>query len=70
METPGKVTGELERGVFELEHRGPVIRLTLTHDRLTEEGMAGGSLGWPGILSSLKSLLETGTAFEHEQFFE
>ena len=54
-EKPTKVT-------FDIEQHGKFVKLTLTH-----EGFAGGSKllhgiskGWPAILSSLKSLLETG----------
>ncbi|HEX5750796.1 MAG TPA: hypothetical protein VFZ09_31520 [Archangium sp.] len=38
------------------------VRLTVMHDELVEGGamMKGISQGWPPILSSLKSLLETG----------
>lgn len=48
--------------VFTLEPYGDLVKLTVTH-----EGFAAGSKlldgiskGWPAILSSLKSLLETG----------
>jgi len=48
--------------VFTLEPHGDLVKLTVTH-----EGFAAGSKlldgisrGWPAILSSLKSLLETG----------
>ncbi len=40
------------------------MRLTLTeaHDRpIDDDILSGGRQGWPAILSSLKSLLETGT---------
>jgi len=50
--------------VFTIEQHGKFAKLTLTH-----EGFAGASKlldgiskGWPAIISSLKSLLETGTA--------
>jgi uncharacterized protein YndB with AHSA1/START domain len=50
--------------VFMIEPHGELVKLTLTH-----EGFAGASKlldgiskGWPAIISSLKSLLETGTA--------
>jgi uncharacterized protein YndB with AHSA1/START domain len=50
--------------VFAIEQHGKFAKLTLTH-----EGFAAGSRlldgisrGWPAILSSLKSLLECGTA--------
>ncbi|MCE8039841.1 SRPBCC family protein [Halomonas sp. MCCC 1A11062] len=54
-EKPSRVTFEIE------EYMGKV-RLTLTHDRF-EPGskvLQGISVGWPAILSSLKSLLEKG----------
>jgi uncharacterized protein YndB with AHSA1/START domain len=56
-ERPTKVT-------FNLEPHGKLVKLTLTHEDF-EEGsviLDGISRGWPAILSSLKSLLESGTA--------
>jgi uncharacterized protein YndB with AHSA1/START domain len=50
--------------VFNLEPHGKLVKLTLTHEDF-EQGsviLDGISKGWPAILSSLKSLLETGTA--------
>jgi uncharacterized protein YndB with AHSA1/START domain len=50
---------------YEIEPVGEVVKLTLlqSHDRpLSDDILSGGRLGWPAILSSLKSLLETGTA--------
>ena len=54
------------RVVFNLEPHGKFVKLTLTH-----EGFAAGSKmldgiskGWPAIMSSLKSLLESGRALE------
>jgi uncharacterized protein YndB with AHSA1/START domain len=55
-ERPSRVT-------FELEAIGDVVKLTLTHDTL-EPGSATFEKtrhGWPAIMSSLKSLLETGS---------
>ena len=52
--------------VFKLEPYGKLVKLTLTHEDF-EEGsviLDGISKGWPAILSSLKSLLESGTALE------
>jgi uncharacterized protein YndB with AHSA1/START domain len=52
------------RCVYDLEQDGDVMKLTVTHTadkdgaKIIYEGVAG---GWPRILSSLKSLLETGT---------
>jgi uncharacterized protein YndB with AHSA1/START domain len=48
---------------YEIEQAGDPVRLTMTeaHDRtLSEDILEGGRQGWPAILSSLKSLLETG----------
>jgi len=50
---------------YELEPAGDAVRLTMTeaHERpLDDDILSGGRLGWPAILSSLKSLLETGRA--------
>jgi uncharacterized protein YndB with AHSA1/START domain len=46
--------------VFELEPNGSTVKLTLTHDNLDAQGFMAISRGWSAILSSLKSLLETG----------
>jgi uncharacterized protein YndB with AHSA1/START domain len=50
--------------VFTLEPHGKVVKLTLTHEGFVEGGrmLDGISKGWPAILASLKSLLETGAA--------
>jgi uncharacterized protein YndB with AHSA1/START domain len=50
------------RVTIQLEPLEGMVRLTVTHDRLTPDSdMARGiSAGWPRVLSSLKSLLETG----------
>ena len=48
---------------YEIEPAGGAVRLTMTesHDRpLDDDILSGGRQGWPAILSSLKSLLETG----------
>jgi uncharacterized protein YndB with AHSA1/START domain len=48
---------------YEIEPAGDAVRLTLTeaHDRpISDDILSGGRSGWPAILSSLKSLLETG----------
>ncbi len=50
--------------VFNIEPHGKLVKLTLTHEGFAEGStlLDGISKGWPAILSSLKSLLETGTA--------
>jgi uncharacterized protein YndB with AHSA1/START domain len=48
---------------YEIEPTGDAVRLTMTesHDRpISDDILSGGRQGWPAILSSLKSLLETG----------
>jgi uncharacterized protein YndB with AHSA1/START domain len=50
---------------YEIEPAGDAVRLTMreSHDRsLDDDILSGGRQGWPAILSSLKSLLETGEA--------
>jgi uncharacterized protein YndB with AHSA1/START domain len=55
---------ERSRVAFDIVEDRGVTRLTVTHDEIeagskTEKGV---SEGWPAVLSSLKSLLETGVA--------
>ena len=50
---------------YEIEEAGDVVKLTMlqSHDRdIGDDILSGGRAGWPAILSSLKSLLETGHA--------
>jgi hypothetical protein len=50
--------------VFTIEPHGQFAKLTLTHEGFAEASklLDGISKGWPAIISSLKSLLETGNA--------
>lgn len=52
------------RVVFTLEQHGKLVKLTLTHEDFAAGSKLfdGVSRGWPAILASLKSLLETGNA--------
>jgi uncharacterized protein YndB with AHSA1/START domain len=52
------------RCTMELEPQGETVKLTVTHEMDREDSrlIDGVGKGWPGILSSLKSLLETGEA--------
>jgi uncharacterized protein YndB with AHSA1/START domain len=52
------------RCVMELESAGEVMKLTITHeiDKPGSKLIGAVGIGWPKILSSLKTLLETGTA--------
>jgi uncharacterized protein YndB with AHSA1/START domain len=58
-ERPSRVT-------FTLEPYGELVKLTLTHEGFAGDSVVhdGISKGWPAILSSLKSLLETGKALD------
>ena len=48
---------------YDIEQAGDAVKLTMTesHEReLPDDILSGGRTGWPAILSSLKSVLETG----------
>jgi uncharacterized protein YndB with AHSA1/START domain len=54
---------------YEVEQAGDAVKLTMlqSHDRdISDDILSGGRAGWPAILSSLKSLLETGHALAIE----
>jgi uncharacterized protein YndB with AHSA1/START domain len=55
------------RVTFDIEPVMSEVRLTVTHEDLDEEMLRGVSSGWPAILSSLKTLLETGKAMPMTQ---
>lgn len=58
-----RVAGEGRSKVtFEIEPLGALTRLTVVHDDFDEGSVLHSMLsqGWPGLLSSLKTLLETG----------
>lgn len=54
--------GAYSRVTFDIVEYDNMVRLTVTHDELAADGkMAKGiSQGWPVVLSSMKSFLETG----------
>jgi uncharacterized protein YndB with AHSA1/START domain len=54
------------RMTYEIEPQGEAVKLTVTHeiDKPESKLIAGVSDGWPHILASLKSLLETGESLE------
>ena len=51
---------------YDLEEKGETVKLTLVHEIAVAESkfIEAASQGWPHILSSLKSLLETGESLE------
>jgi uncharacterized protein YndB with AHSA1/START domain len=52
----------ISRVTFDIEEFMGSARLTVTHSELTAEALRNISAGWPAVLSSLKSLLETGAS--------
>jgi uncharacterized protein YndB with AHSA1/START domain len=64
--SPEEQRERTSRVTFDLEPRGKVIKLTVTHDELDERGatLRNISGGWPMVLASLKSLLEAGHALD------
>ncbi len=54
------------RMTYELEQKGESVKLTVTHemDKSDSKFIKAVSGGWPMILASLKSLLETGEPLE------
>jgi uncharacterized protein YndB with AHSA1/START domain len=61
--------GEQTRVTWAIDGRGPMTKLTLTHDVTNAPNTARGvaSDGWSFVLSSMKSLLETGSALPMPQ---
>ena len=59
---PGTSSDAASRVTFQIETFEEAVRLTVSHTELDPESKTfrGISMGWPAILSSLKSLLETG----------
>lgn len=51
---------------FDIATVGSIVKLTVTHDGLSDEDFVGASQGWPAVLSNLKSLLETGRVLSTE----
>ena len=67
-EQPSRVIFEIEEFTGKSKRQGPVVKLTVTHDEFPPDSKIFPmiSTGWPDILSSLKTLLETGHAIEFE----
>jgi uncharacterized protein YndB with AHSA1/START domain len=53
---------DVSRVTFAIDDFMGSARLTVTHDELSEEMLSKIRAGWPAVLSSLKSLLETGAS--------
>jgi uncharacterized protein YndB with AHSA1/START domain/DNA-binding transcriptional ArsR family regulator len=55
------------RVTFDIRPHEDIVRLTVTHEDLRDEGeFADVSGGWPAVLSNLKSFLETGSPLPQE----
>ncbi|HVZ70552.1 MAG TPA: SRPBCC family protein [Rhizomicrobium sp.] len=61
----------VSRASFDIEKIDDEVRLTVVHDELEPESemLRGISRGWPIVLSSLKSLLETGRGLDSDKLF-
>jgi uncharacterized protein YndB with AHSA1/START domain len=64
----------LSRVTYELTPMGPLVKLRLIHENLLPDDIEqnpnkfqGVNNGWPAVLSSLKSLLETGKELQYPQ---
>jgi uncharacterized protein YndB with AHSA1/START domain len=56
--------GPESRVTFEIEPFNDTLRLSVIHDKLTPEVATQISGGWPLVLASMKSFLETGKALD------
>lgn len=53
---------KVSRVAFDIEESFGSVKLTVTHSDLDAEMLRGISTGWPAVLSSLKTMLETGAS--------
>ncbi|HWV97237.1 MAG TPA: SRPBCC family protein [Xanthobacteraceae bacterium] len=53
---------KVSRVTFDLHPLEHEVRLTVTHDETYPEMLSAISMGWPAVLSNLKTMLETGRA--------
>lgn len=59
--------GACSRVTFDIRPYGGIVRLTVTHGDLADEGeRAAAAGGWAAVLSNLKSLIETGSPLPQE----
>jgi uncharacterized protein YndB with AHSA1/START domain len=65
VKTPDEGTS---RVTFDIAPHGNVVKLTVTHDELDERGVTFRNIsgGWPMVMASLKSMLETGRELPHD----
>jgi uncharacterized protein YndB with AHSA1/START domain len=67
---PALIAEGYSRMSYEIEEKGDSVKLTLRHemDKSESKFIQAVSTGWPMILSSLKSLLETGESIEGTRY--
>jgi uncharacterized protein YndB with AHSA1/START domain len=59
--------GRHSRVTFDIRPHADIVKLTVTHEDLNDEGeLRGVSAGRPAVLSNLKSLIETGSPLPQE----
>jgi uncharacterized protein YndB with AHSA1/START domain len=59
--------GTSSRVTFDIEPYGEIVRLTVTHENLTDDAdRTEAAAGWAAVLSNLKTLLETGKVLPRE----
>ena len=56
----GHAREQVSRVTFDIEPLAGVVKLTVTHDNLGPKTLRDISGGWPMVIASLKSFLETG----------
>ena len=68
-ERPSRVTFEIEALDEKGGHQNRTVKLTVTHDDFPAGSKVFPAIsnGWPAVLSSLKSLLESGAALEMDR---
>ena len=59
-----QTAGDDSQVVFDISVVGDMVRLDVAHTKLSEDMSRGVSGGWPRVLSSMKSFLETGKALD------
>jgi uncharacterized protein YndB with AHSA1/START domain len=66
-EKPELKKDELSIVTFEITPAGKsLVKLTVTHEKLSANALEDVSEGWPELLSRMKSLLELGKALEYD----
>ena len=63
---PSAPDGPSSRVTFDIEPGDGIVRLTVTHEGLSPDDREAAALGWPAVLSNLKSVLETGAVLPQQ----